>query len=88
MGKLSNISVILFAIFFSVSSVLLAQSKSKSKSLPTKEKAVDHVKEKTGGRVLDVKQRSLESGANVWRVKILKEGHIQFIDVAPHTFSE
>ncbi len=88
MGKLITISLILSAIVYSASPTLHAQSKSKLKSMPTKEKAVHHVKQETGGRILDVKQRSLESGANVWRVKFLKEGRIQFMDVAPHTFTE
>ena len=88
MGKLFTISLILITIFFSVTSVLFAQSKVKNNPLPTKEKAVHHVKQETGGRILDVKQRSLKSGDNVWRVKFLKEGRIQFMDVAPQTFTE
>ena len=88
MVKLSTLSLILIALFFSAASVLFAQSKPKSNALPTKEKAVHHVKQETGGRILDVKQRSLKSGGNVWRVKFLKEGRIQFMDVAPQTFTE
>ena len=88
MGKIFTISLMLFAISFSATSVLFAQSKSKNNPMPTKEKAVHHVKQETGGRILDVKQRSLKSGRNVWRVKFLKEGRIQFMDVAPQTFTE
>ena len=62
----------------------LAQNKSKQKSeeensYPSKQKAVHHVKRKTGGRVLDIKQRA----GKIWRVKFLKDGKIQYMDVAP-----
>ena len=88
MGKLFTISLILITITFSAASVLFAQSKSKSKQMPTKEKAVHHVKQETGGRILDVKHTSTKSGGTVWRVKFLKDGRIQFMDVAPQTFTE
>ena len=70
----------------------LAQSKPQKKfqnsnSYPAKQKAVHHVKNETGGRVLDVKQRSSGNG-NVWRVKFLKDGKIQYMDVAPQSFSD
>lgn len=88
MRKLLTTSLIIFTISFGAASVLLAQSKSKSKTMPTKEKAVNHVKQETGGRILDVKQRPSKSGGYIWRVKFLKEGRIRFMDVAPHTFTE
>lgn len=88
MGKMFTIGTIIATSFFSDSSLLFAQSKAKAKLMPTKEKAVHHVKQETGGRILDVKQRSLKSGDYVWRVKFLKEGRIQFMDVAPQTFTD
>ncbi len=70
----------------------LAQSKSKNKSYnsnsyPAKQKAVRHVKNQTGGRVLDVKQQS-SGNNNVWRVKFLKDGKIQYMDVAPQSAND
>ena len=88
MGKLFTLSWVLFTILFGATSALFAQSKSKNNHLHTKEKAVHHVKQETGGRILDVKQRTQKSGRNVWRVKFLKDGRIQFMDVAPQTFAE
>ena len=89
-GKSITVTVLICAILSGAASLSVAQSKSKNKSkaLPTKQKAVHHVKRETGGRILDVKQRLLKSGANVWRVKFLKEGRIQFMDVPPQTSSE
>ena len=89
-GKSITTVVAACAFFMGAASVSFAESSSKKKanSLPTKQKAVHKVKRETGGRILDVKQRLLKSGANVWRVKFLKDGRIQFMDVPPQTSSE
>ncbi len=73
-----------------IKNININKAKLKSEELnsyPAKQKAVHHVKRETGGRVLDVKQRSSDSG-KVWRVKFLKDGKIQYMDVAPQTSTD
>jgi len=79
--------IVLLAICASFSASLFAQSNPANKNfqstlLPTRQNAAHTVKKKTGGRILDVKKLSSQSGAQVWRVKFLKDGRIQFMDIA------
>lgn len=87
MGKILAVSLVLTAVSYGVTPALFAQSKTKNNPLPPKEKAVYHVKQETGGRILDVKQLT-KSGSAVWRVKFLKDGRIRYMDVAPQTFTK
>ncbi len=87
--KLTIYSLFVTLILGGFSYGCLAQSKpqnqsNKLNSYPAKQKAVHHVKNETGGRVLDVKQHK----GKFWRVKFLKDGKIQYMDVAPQSFSD
>ena len=92
-NRSTGIIFVLLALLASYSLNLLAQSSPTNKNfqstlLPTRQNAAHKVKKQTGGRILDVKKQSSVSGGPVWRVKFLKDGRIQFMDVAPQASTE